>query len=562
MSVAESSAESPSGKSLQSDVGASAEACCPPKKGRHWYRQWGMPVSTIVLLGVAIAWMRWASDDPLLGWGFVNLVTFALGGAIGLTLLIWFSFVSYFSRQTVLLIVGPLLLGAVGWAASIRQVQFDGDLYPTFFYRWDRAPELQSENTALIADHREFRLQPGDVPAFRGAARDGRVQGPALNQDWSARPPVELWRTSVGAGYASMVIVEDSLITLEQRDENEAITCYEASTGKLRWIHSYPARFYEAMGGLGPRSTPTIDDGLVFAVGALGDVTCLDFFTGELRWQRSLLRELEIPNITWALSGSPLVLGDRVIVNPGGPARDGLMALHRETGETLWQGAGISRYGTAEGTVNHAGYSSPMLLSVADVEQIVIFDGHGLSGHDPDTGSLLWHFPYLNNAGVNVAQPILLESGRELFISASYGMGSALVEVSRGSSPGEPAWQVRAVWQDATVMRSKFSNPVYHNRMVYGLDEGILQCIDPRTGQKQWKGGRYKHGQVLLVNEQLLVMSEEGDLVLVAADPARFQEITRLTVLPGARVWNPHVLADGIVYVRDDKQMAAYNLKP
>ncbi len=544
-----------------------------PGQSLRWYRTWRLPLIAVLLLTPILFWLN-SSEDPVITRSIVNLATFSVGGALVLTVLFWFCMLSTYSRRTVLLVMVPLLLVTVGWAASIRQIQFKGHMDPIIYYRWEEDPferdlndlasavEARDDAAGLDQAERHFELAAGDVPAFRGMRRDGVIEGPALNQDWQQQPPRELWRVSVGAGYSSMSVVGDSLITLEQRGQQEAITCYDATNGQLRWVHQYPARFFEAMGGLGPRSTPTIDAGQVFAVGAEGHVTCLDFFTGRELWSRALLKELEIPNVTWALASSPLVLGEAVIVNPGGPGGDGLMALHRDTGETLWQGAGLSRYGSGEGSTNHAGYSSPVLMEVDGIEQIVIFDGHGLSGHDPLSGTRWWHFPYLNNAGVNVAQPILLESGREFFISASYGMGSALVEVKRSGEDPAAAWQAEQKWHETTQMRSKFSNPVYYQGMVYGLDEGILACIDPRTGQRKWKKGRYNHGQVLLTNGQLLVMSEEGDLILVDANPDEFREVTRMPVLSGSkvRVWNPHTLVNGIVYVRDDKQMAAFDL--
>lgn len=566
MSASESSAK----LSANSPAQSSGENASPADQSPRWYRTWRLPLAAALLLTPVIFWLN-SSDDPVMTRAVVNLATFSVSGALVLTVLFWFCMLSTFSRRTVLVVTLPLLLATVGWAASIRHFQFSGDMEPIIYYRWEEDPFRRDEDDLATipgagdeADpnqaERHFELAAGDVPAFRGVRRDGVVEGPVLNQDWQQQSPRELWRVSVGAGYSSMSVVGDSLITLEQRGQQEAITCYDTANGQLRWIHQYPARFFEAMGGLGPRSTPTIDEGQVFAVGAEGRVTCLDFFTGRELWSRELLKELGIPNVTWAMAGSPLVLGEAVIVNPGGPVGDGLMALHRDTGETIWQGAGLSDYGSAEGSTNHAGYSSPVLLEVDGVEQIVIFDGHGLSGHDPASGKRWWHFPFLNNAGVNVAQPILLESGREFFISASYSMGSALVEVKQSGEP--TAWQAEQLWHETTQMRSKFSNPVYYQGMVYGLDEGILACVDPRDGKQKWKKGRYKHGQVLLTNGQLLVMSEDGDLILVDADPDQFREVTRMTVLPGSkvRVWNPHALVNGIVFVRDDKQMAAFDL--
>ncbi|MFN3161664.1 MAG: PQQ-binding-like beta-propeller repeat protein [Rubinisphaera brasiliensis] len=533
-----------------------------PKK-RHWLRAWGVPAITILFYGLAIVLVRTLANaltnTPAIDMAVLNLITFSLGGAMVITVIGWFAFASYFSRRTVLIALGILLVASVGWAGTIKMVRFDGNMVPIFTYRWEQPPELQEAGARLAGHLDTFRIGPEDAPAFRGIKRDGVIQGPALNQDWQANPPQELWRTPVGEGYSSMAVVGNALITMEQRGENEAVTCYDVDTGELQWIHSYPGRFYEAMGGLGPRATPTIDQGRVFTMGANGDVCCLDFFNGEKVWQRNVLKDLDIPNVTWAMASSPLVVGEMVIVNPGAPTGNGLMALDRTTGETVWQSDGLTEYEEAESPSNHSGYSSPMLMTIGDVEQLIIYDGHGLSGHNPGTGELLWHFEHQNSAGVNVAQPILLENGHQLLISSSYGMGSVLVDVTAPTD--DSGWKAEKVWHEAGLLRSKFSNPVYYEGTVYGLDDGILMAINPETGKKLWKKGRFGHGQVLLVNGQVLIMAEAGDLVLGDVSPDTFTEVTRMTVLPDSRVWNPQTLVDGIVYVRDDKEMAAFDLK-
>ena len=553
--------------SRPSEVGVPSSSAAEPAAAppRWWFREWGLPVLAVLVLGPILIWLRVFYTNPLWGLSVVSLGTLAFGGALVLILLFWFCLFSYFSRRTVLAVMIPLLLVTAGWAASIRNVKIDGDMQPIFIYRWDPIIDPQVAQESQPEEAEEFVLSEFDVPAFRGRRRDGIFPGPVLNADWQTEPPRELWRTSVGEGYASMSLVGDRLVTLEQRGQNEAVTCYHAGTGQLRWLTEYPARFYEAMGGLGPRSTPTIDEGQVFVMGATGIVTCLDLYSGQIVWKRSLLEELGNPNITWGMSSSPLVLGDQVIVNPGGPQGNGLMSLDRHTGQTIWQGAGLTQFGKVGGQ-NLAGYSSPMLMEVDGIEQIVIFDGHGLSGHDPLSGTQWWHFQHTNDAGVNVAQPILLEGGKEFLISASYGMGSALVRVQKTatSTEGEPeklTWTAERVWHDATLMRCKFTNPVLHEGFVYGLDEGILSCIDPRTGTRKWKNGRYRHGQVLLTNGQLLIISEAGDLALVEARPDRFSELASMPALPKSRVWNQHTLVNGIVYVRDDNHMAAYDLR-
>ncbi|MBL4883248.1 MAG: PQQ-like beta-propeller repeat protein [Planctomycetaceae bacterium] len=537
----------------------SNEQTAPPKK-RNWLRAWGVPVFLLLTLSTSFYWVRFVFD-PLDGQGWVNLMTVIVVGSQTILLLLWFSLLSYFTRRTVWSTLLILFLTAFGWGASIRNVEHDGDMNVSrITYRWDPLPvplQVAPENQEAL--EMAFAVQPYDVPAFRGSNRDGIITGPLLRTDWEQKPLKEIWRTPVGAGYASMSVVGASLLTIEQRELSEAITCYDKQTGKLRWVYEYPAQFFEAMGGIGPRTTPTVSQGYVVSMGAAGDVTCLDFQSGKLIWSRNVLKELKIPNVMWGMSSSPLVYDQTVCINPGGPQGNGLMGLSLEDGSTIWQCEGLSQYDEEENKVNLCGYSSPMIREVDGIKQIIMFDGHGLSGHDLASGKQLWHHPYQNPAGVNAAQPIVLENQKDIFISTSYSMGSALITVEQAT---ENSWKITPKWHDERVMRSKFSNPVYFQGYVYGLDEGILMCIDPLTGKKQWKKGRFGHGQLLLTGNQLLVLAVNGDLAIVEADPKQYQELARQKVLPQAtKVWNPHALVDGIVYLRDHAEMAAFDLR-
>ncbi len=533
-----------------------------PVSRKNWFRAWGIPVLLLISLAGSFYWVRYVYET-IAGQNWVNMLTVIIVGSQVILLVLWFCFLSYFERKTVWMTMLVLFLGGAGWASSIRDFNFDGDMNLYLSYRWESLPEPPQELFTSIDQQddeaAEFAILPVDMPAYRGARRDGIVEGPVLRTDWQQNPLLELWRTPVGAGYASMSVVGDSLLTIEQREQNEAITCYDTRNGKLRWIHQYPARFFEAMGGLGPRTTPTVSQEVVVSMGAAGDVTCLDFKTGKLIWARNLLRELKIPNVVWGMSSSPLIYGNTVCVNPGGPKGNGLMGLNLKDGSTLWKGAGVEQFDDAENKENFCGYSSPMIREIDGVKQIVIFDGHGLSGHDLTSGKQLWHHKYINGARVNCAQPIVLENQKNVFISSSYSMGSALLNIEQTEGN---IWKVSEVWHDVKIMRTKFSSPVYYQGYVYGLDEGILMCIDPKTGKKQWKKGRYGHGQVLLTHDQLLIIAEDGDLAIVKADPAKFQELARQKVLPRtSRVWNPHTLVEGIVYVRDHLEMAAFSLR-
>jgi outer membrane protein assembly factor BamB len=386
--------------------------------------------------------------------------------------------------------------------------------------------------------------RPVDCPGYRGRLRDGVVTGPPLARDWKARPPRLLWRQPVGGGFAAVAVVGNVAVTIEQRRNQEAVVCYDTATGQERWAYPYAASFRSGQSDAGPRATPTIEGEDVYSLGAAGRLVCLEVATGRPKWSVEILKGNK--NLIWGMSGSPLVYDQLVVVNPGaqvGAAAGGsLVAYDRSTGQVAWQA------GTTQ-----AGYSSPMLATLSGRRQVLLLDAAQLAGYDAATGSQLWQFPWNTQQGINVAQPLVLDGDR-IFISSGYSVGCALVHVAETGG----RWTAEAVWQN-TAMHCKFTSPVAYQGFVYGLDEGILVCVDVQTGKRQWKAGRYGHGQLLRTDDLLLVLAESGELVLVEATPKGHHELGRIQALEG-RTWNPPVLVDGKAYLRNDAVMACYDL--
>ena len=507
--------------------------------------------------GLAFVWLMW---DPTWGPAVQNLATYLIVIASAVMTAGWLLIFSPFRWRTVFAMFGVSALLVTGAIASVRTFEFDGDMGFVLHYRWEPTAEERltaHRNTAskavLSADSLLVPVMtPEDSPGYRGVDRSGLMTGPALSQDWESSPPRQLWLQPCGGGYSSFTVVGDFVVTLEQRGENETVICYDGQTGAERWIHEYPASFYETVGGPGPRATPTVIDGEVYSFGAEGDLVCLSLADGDLRWHVDALPE-SANNVTWGLSSSPLIVDNLVIVEAGGPQGDGLIAYDRTTGDVVWQRPGVDALLTSV-EENRAGYSSPVLATLHGVRQVVIFDGEGARGHVPETGEQLWFHEFKNDPGVNVAQPMFLDGGR-IFLAQSYGVGCCMIEVAHGSGK----WTTNKLWKNIN-MKCKFTSPVLHDGYLYGLDEGILVCLDPETGKRKWKKGRYGNGQILLINGQILVISERGDVVLVEAAPEKFKEVTRFSALDQPKVWNPHALANGIVYVRNHEEMAAYDL--
>ena len=388
-------------------------------------------------------------------------------------------------------------------------------------------------------------FSPRDAAAwtdFRGPHRDGRYTGPAIRTDWPAGGLDPLWSQPIGGGYASFAVAGGRAFTIEQRRDLEVVAAYDVDSGVERWTHDWPAHFREAMGGPGPRATPTWHDGRVYALGATGRLVCLDAGTGEVVWARNILDDAAASNLIWAMSGAPLVVDDLVIVQPGG--RDGwsVAAYHRLTGEVVWHGLDDVQ-----------SYTSPMLVTLGGVRQVVVVTAARAAGLRPGDGALLWEYPWTVPTVPNIAQPLVVGDAR-LFLSASYGKGAALVELTRDGD----RFTAETVWETHR-MRNRFSSSVLVDGYVYGLDNAILACLDAATGELMWKGGRYGSGQMLAAGDHLVVLTERGDLVLVRATPARHEEVARFRALDG-KTWNVPALAGGRLLVRNARQMAAFDL--
>lgn len=381
-------------------------------------------------------------------------------------------------------------------------------------------------------------------PEFRGPGRTGMVTSPPTLPPWPREGLPLVWKTSVGGGYASMVLGLGRLYTIEQRGYEEAVTCYDALTGEELWAYRYRARFEEALGGPGPRATPTLTaDGRLYALGAEGHLSCLDARTGRLLWQRHILEDSGGENLRWGMAGSPLVLDDLVIVTPGGPGNWLLAAYDRYSGELRWHNGD-----------DQPGYSSPLVATLAGQQQIVLFSATRVGGYALEDGRPLWSYPWRTQQGINVHQPIVFPDGR-VFVSSDYGVGCAMLKVSRQENG---TFQVEELWRNRW-LKAKFSSSVVHNGYLYGLDGPIMACLELATGKRMWKGGRYGFGQLILVGDSVIVLTERGELVQVAASPERHHELARFQAIEG-KTWNHPAYANGRLYVRNDREMACYLL--
>lgn len=382
-------------------------------------------------------------------------------------------------------------------------------------------------------------------PGYRGARRDGKSDETGLLQSWPEGGPPVIWRKPVGLGWGSFAIGLGRAYTIEQRRENEVLACYDFETGAELWNHAWKASFVEQAGGEGPRSTPTLDGDRVYVLGAEGDFSCLNALSGEKIWGVNILKDFGDENLHWGMSASPLVVGEKVLVTAGGgPNRPGLHAYDKMTGKLIYSAV----------KQRHS-YASLMLVNLAGREQLLDFSGDFINGVDPATGEILWTHDWEMMNDVNAGQPIVTGAER-VFISSGYGKGATLLEV-KSAPDGKLA--VSDLWKNLN-MKNKFASSILHEGHIYGLDEGILACVDVEKGKRIWKGGRYHHGQMIYADGSLIVVTEEGALALVKAAPDAFTEFSTCEALDG-KTWNNPALAGGRLLVRNDKEMICFDLR-
>jgi len=545
------------GETEQQELQDSAQPQTQSLPARKLRWKWGLG---IFLLGIAAIFYQWFKLAPDRTYQ-VFAVYFGIRNIL-VGMLIWWLFISGVAWKTRF----KGLLGAVAAFALLfglfRVESFEGDMVPRFRFRFLPTPEQRAEkyfeqaaqdSTAQNAiSAMPLEVAPGDWSGYRGADRDGIVRDQKIRTDWKTQPPELLWKHPVGAGWSSFCVVADRAFTQEQRGEEEAVVCYDALTGKQIWAHQDDVRFSETLGGTGPRATPTFYEGLIYSQGGTGILNCLEAGTGKLVWSYDLLKEGDLKNLEWGMSGSPLIWEDLVIVNQGiqkqgsESGNQSVIAFDRQTGEKVWSG------GTQKSS-----YNSPQISVLNGTPQLLVFHSKGLESFAPADGQSLWNFPWTNQAGVNVAQPIVLDDA-SLFLGSGYGAGSARITIN--DSAEEPVAKVSQDWKSQS-LKLKFNAAVKRDGFVYGLDEGILTCLNLETGKRAWKKGRYGYGQMILVDDQLLILAEDGRVELVKADPEQYLQVASFQAIEG-QTWNHPALAQGRLFVRNSEEAACYDISP
>ena len=528
----------------------------------HWppRRLW----ITLLSLATAAFLVRAGWLEPIVGsivdQAVRNIITLILCFSGCVSLGLWFvresSHAAWLKRAVW---VGTLAAVAV-FAACVRIERVSGDLVPEFAWRWsaspDRllSPEKSPHEPAGTGD--AWSETPNDFSRFLGPYGTCSVAQPHLDPDWVSHPPRLIWKRNIGAGWSGFATCGSHAVTLEQRGDEEIVACYAMATGACEWSVAVTARHATVLGGVGPRSTPTVRDGVVYTAGATGWLHAIDGATGKVVWKQHVLRDLGIDEaahasaVAWGRAGSPLVTADLVIVPGGGPRAEGFVSLvgyDRSTGARRWT-AGREQIS----------YCTPALVRLGGEETVAIVNEAHVVAYDQTSGQEVWQFewPGHSNSDASCSQAVPIGNG-QIFVSKGYGIGAAVFEMA-DQLQTQPV-KLRRVWHEPANLKTKFTNVVVHDAHAYGLSDGILECVRLADGRRQWKGGRYGQGQVLGVGNFLLVQAESGAVVLVDTTPEKHRERGRLEAIAG-QTWNTLCLAGSQLLVRNAEEAACYEL--
>ncbi|HLO00127.1 MAG TPA: PQQ-binding-like beta-propeller repeat protein [Pyrinomonadaceae bacterium] len=380
----------------------------------------------------------------------------------------------------------------------------------------------------------------GDWPQWRGANRDGVSKETGLLKEWPANGPALVWKASgAGRGYSSLAVAGGRLFTLGLRGDREYVLAFDVATGKQAWATAHGGAFRNDRGD-GPRGTPTVDGQNLYALGGNGDLSCLDSRTGRVIWTMNILEKFGGENPTWGISESPLVMGDKVLVNAGGPGAS-IVALNKKDGSLIWKSQS-----------DPAGYSSGIPVQIGDNTEVVFFTHRRAVGLDLKDGKLLWEYPRAANNVANVATPVV--RGNRVFLSSDYGTGAGLVEIKADGKAQEIYFTKE--------MRNHHSSSILIGDYLYGFSSGILTAMRFDTGDVAWKDRSVGKGSLVYADGNLYALSENGVVGLIEATPTGYHEKGRFRIAQDSLpTWTHPVVAGGRLYLRDQDTIYAYDVR-
>ncbi len=533
-----------------------------------------MLIFTAVIVSMICAAFLFISElDDLLGVGLdiVMVITLFVTVIVVIMWAVWFVFLSRWKWParifSAVMVIGlPMALLAIFRPVLGGDVNFVG-----FRPIWEAAHKAPPANVVVAAEGVDIKSEsPIDFPRFLGPNQNATVVMPQGIDESKFEASTLLWKQPIGQGWSGFVARNGFAVTMEQRQDKECVTCYEIATGKLKWIYTHESRHQDKMnlGKVGPRSTPIIEDGRIYAIGAVGNFVCLNGADGTLLWQVNLNELLgvtikddvdedgiaiqyeENSAVAWGRSGSPLIVGDLVVVPGGGPIggqKKTLLAFDQITGDLRWSGGD-----------EMIAYGSPTLATVTGVEQILMVAETKAMGFNPETGEVLWTYQRAGetNGGANTSQ-LSVVSDSQVLTSKGYPDGGGTL-INLANDGGKIS--ASKLWENSLVLKTKLTSPVLFRGHSYALSNGFLECVSIDNGKRIWKHrGRFGHGQLLLVNNLLLLHSESGMLYLIAPGDNTYQDLGSISTIDGV-CWNTLCLYGDKLLIRSDMEAACVQL--
>ena len=505
-----------------------------------------------------------------IGKDILNLITYLL---VLLTFIFWVITVAFLNRWKMKFrALGLLIIFLIPVIFFAMGPVFGGDVgiirFEPFWMAKAKPVEVESSGNVDLATETPF-----DFPSFLGPDQDGQAaRGIALNPN-AFKDAKRVWTQPIGEGWSGFTARNGFAVTMEQRDEYECVTCYEIATGKLVWIYQHEARHQDAadLGHVGPRSTPTIHDGKVYAMGAVGNLVCLNGSDGTVVWQKDLnpilgikLKEgsrsgftiqwEENTSLAWGRSGSPLIVDNLVVVPGGGPQGSAktLLAFDKQTGDLVWSGGD-----------EMIAYGSPVLANVSAQRQILLVAETKVMGFDPESGNVLWSHarPGASDAMANCSQATVVSDSYVLTSKGYPDGGGELIALNIGEDGLEP----ESIWTNPRVLKTKFTNPVIFDGHAYSISNGLLECTNLAKGERVWKDRkRLANGQILKVGNYILTHSESGGsgpstIHLVEPTPSGYKEVGSFKTVKGT-CWNNLCVYENFLLIRSEREAACFEL--
>ena len=382
--------------------------------------------------------------------------------------------------------------------------------------------------TGLVLAAFFLSAQAADWPQWRGPKRNGISEEKGWLDQWPATGPTIAWKAKVGLGPSSFVVGGGRVFTLGHADGKDTVFCFEATTGKSIWKHSYAAELGDKFFEGGTTGTPTLDGDRLYVLSRWGDAFCFEAASGKIVWNVNVQKQTGIRVPDWGFTGAPLVLGGRLILNVG----ESGVALDKTTGAVVWKSAD-----------KNSGYSTPLPVELDGRTLVLLGSSQSYLAVNPDDGKEAWRVRWVTEYGVNAADPIV--SGGRMFLSTGYGKGSALFKL--GAAEPEEVWKVRA-------MRTQLNAAVLYEGHLYGVDGDTtsiasLKCLEFATGTEKWAHKDFRTGAVSMADGKLIAISGTGTLLIAPASPDGFKPTATAKILDG-KCWAAPVLANGLIYCR------------